>query len=306
MHFRFRQLEVFRAVMETGSVTEAAWLLGVSQPAVSKMLHQAEDQLGFQLFVRERGSLTPTVEARTLLPELIKAFAAVDLVNRLAEDLRDARTGLVTVAASASFGNSLIGAAIERFRAVRPRTHVALQTLLNHEIVAFVAERKVDLGLALSPAEDSATVARDFGTAELLCVMPQGHPLTKLDAVGPEDLRRYPLISFSRDRPIGALIEHAYGDAGLRRSIAIEVTQSWTACALVQAGSGVAVVDGFSLLGGMFSDLAARPLRPRIRIAGRILRPRHRPMSRLASAFVAEFEKVVEEHIDRAELYPSG
>lgn len=292
--------------METGSVTEAARLLRVSQPAVSKMLQQAEDQLGFQLFVRERGSLTPTVEARTLLPELIKAFAAVDLVNRLAEDLRDARTGLVTVAASASFGNSLIGAAIERFRAVRPRTHVALQTLLNHEIVEFVAERKVDLGLALSPAEDSATVARDFCTADLLCVMPDGHPLTELEAVVPEDLQRYPLISFSRDRPIGALIEEAYNDAGLRRSIAIEVTQSWTACALVQAGSGIAVVDGFSLLGGMFSDLAVRPLRPRIRIAGRILRPRHRPMSRLASAFVAEFEKVVAEHVDRAELYQPG
>jgi DNA-binding transcriptional LysR family regulator len=293
-------------VIETGSVTEAARLLRVSQPAVSKMLQQAEDQLGFQLFVRKRGSLTPTVEARTLLPELIKAFAAVDRVNRLAEDLRDARTGLVTVAASASFGNSLIGVAIERFRAVRPRTHVALQTLLNHEIVEFVAERKVDLGLALGPAEDSATVACDFCTADLLCVVPDGHPLARLDAVGPEDLRRYPLISFSRDRPIGALIEDAYGDAGLRRSIAIEVTQSWTACALVQAGSGVTVVDGFSLLGGMFSDLVVRPLRPRIRIAGRILRPRHHPMSRLASAFLAEFEKVVEEHIERAELYRSG
>jgi DNA-binding transcriptional LysR family regulator len=306
MNLRFRQLEIFRAVMETGSVTEAARLLHVSQPAVSKMLQQAESQLGFQLFIRERGSLAPTVEARTLLPELIKAFAAVDVVNRLADDLRDTRTGLITVAASASFGNSLVGVAIEQFRATRPQTHVVLQTLLNHQIAEFVAENKVDLGLALSPAEDSATIARNFCTADLVCVMPDGHPLSELEAVGPAELQRYPLISFSRDRPIGALIEQAYDDAGLRRSIAIEVTQSWTACALVQAGSGVAVVDGFSLLGGMFADLIARPLRPAIRIAGRILRPRHRPISRLASAFVAEFEKVVAAHVARAELYAAG
>jgi DNA-binding transcriptional LysR family regulator len=84
------------------------------------------------------------------------------------------------------------------------------------------------------------------------------------------------------------------------------VTQSWTACALVQAGSGVAVVDGFALLGGMFADLVARPLRPQVRIAGRLLQPRHRPMSRLASAFMTEFEKVVAAHVDRAELYAPG
>jgi len=303
MKLRFRQLEIVKAVLETGSVTEAARLLNVSQPSVSKMLQQAEAQLGFALFIREHGSLAPTVEARTLLPELIKAFAAVDVVNRLAGDLRDSRTGLVTVAASASFGNSLVGAAVEQFRAARPKTHVVLQTVLNHQIAEFVADNKVDLGLALSPAEDSATIARNFCSADLVCVMPQGHPLAQLQAIGPAELARYPLISFSRERPIGALIEQAYAQAGLRRSIAIEVTQSWTACALVQAGSGVAVVDGFALLGGMFADLVARPMHPGIRIAGRLLRPRHRPMSRLASAFVEEFEKVVASHVARDELY---
>jgi DNA-binding transcriptional LysR family regulator len=306
MNLRFRQLEIFRAVMETGSVTEAARLLRVSQPAVSKILQQAEGQLGFQLFVREHGTVTPTAEARKLLPELIKALSAVESVNRLADDLRDARSGIVTVAASASFGNSLIGTTIERFRAVRPQVRVVLQTLLNHEIVEFVAENKVDLGLALSPAEDSATIAQDFCKSDLLCVMTLDHPLAKRQSVSLQELQNFPLISFSRDRPIGALIEAAYVRAGLRRSIAIEVTQSWTACALVQARSGVAVVDGFALLGGMFSDLVAKPLRPRIRIAGRLLIPRHRPMSRLAAAFATEFGSVVADHIKRGELSKSA
>jgi DNA-binding transcriptional LysR family regulator len=132
--------------------------------------------------------------------------------------------------------------------------------------------------------------------------MPRDHPLAKRKAVGLQELQAYPLISFSRDRPIGALVEAAYVRAALRRSIAIEVTQSWTACALVQAGSGIAVVDGFALLGGMFSDLVARPLQPRVRIAGRLLIPRHRPMSRLAVAFAGEFEAVVAEHVRRGEL----
>ncbi|MBC7578090.1 MAG: LysR family transcriptional regulator [Tardiphaga sp.] len=306
MNPRFRQLEIFRAVMETGSVTEAARLLHVSQPAVSKILQQAEDQLGFQLFIRAHGILTPTIEARKLLPELIKAFAAMESVNRLAHDLRDSRSGVVTVAASASFGNSLIGRAIERFRQSRPRTRVVLETLLNHEIVEFVADHKVDVGFALSPAEDSSTVASDFCSTELFCVMPHGHVLAKCPAIEARQLQAHPLISFNSGRPIGALLESLFDSAGLRRNIAIEVTQSWTACSLVQAGAGIAIVDGFALLGGMFSDLIKKPLLPRVPMTGRMLKPRHRPTSRLADAFISEFENVVREHIIRGELSNSA
>lgn len=302
MNPRFRQLEIFRAVMETGSVTEAARLLRVSQPAVSKILQQAESQLGFQLFIRVRGTLAPTVEARKLLPELIKAFSAMESVNRLAHDLRDSKSGVVTVAASASFGNSLIGKTIERFRLSRPRTRVVLQTLLNHEIVEFVAEQKVDVGFALSPAEDGSTVASDFCSTDLFCVMPRKHPLAKFPSINVQKLQSHPLISFNSGRPIGALLESVFDGAGLRRNLAIEVTQSWTACALVQAGAGIAIVDGFALLGGMFSDLVKKPLAPRVQITGRMLKPRHRPTSRLADAFISEFETVVQEHIVRGEL----
>jgi DNA-binding transcriptional LysR family regulator len=302
MNPRFRQLEIFRAVMETGSVTEAARLLRVSQPAVSKILQQAESQLGFQLFIRVRGTLAPTVEARKLLPELIKAFSAMESVNRLAHDLRDSKSGVVTVAASASFGNSLIGKTIERFRLSRPRTRVVLQTLLNHEIVEFVAEQKVDVGFALSPAEDSSTVASDFCSTDLFCVMPRKHPLAKFPSIDIQKLQGHPLISFNSGRPIGALLESVFERAGLRRNLAVEVTQSWTACSLVQAGAGIAIVDGFALLGGMFSDLIKKPLQPRVQITGRMLKPRHRPTSRLANAFVSEFEGVVLDHIARGEL----
>lgn len=304
MTLRFRQLEILLAILERGSVTQAAQLLGVSQPAVSKILQQTEIRLGFRLFIREHGKLTPTTEARKLLPELIKASAAMESFNRLADDLRDVRSGVVTVAASASFGNDLIGATIARFRASRPRARVILQTLLNHEIVESVAENRVDLGLALSPAEDSATMARDFCATDLICVMPAGHPLEKLDEISPKQLQGVPLISFSRDRPIGALVENAYAQAGEKRKISIEVTQSWTACSLVQAGCGIAIVDGFALLGGMFSELAARPLVPRISITGRALTPRHRPLSRLAEAFLNEFQGVIQDLMRRKGKVP--
>ena len=105
----------------------------------SKTVQLAEAELGFPLFLRERGRLLPTTEARTLLPEIIRATAAMEAVQRLAEDLQGLRTGLVTLAAAPTLGNSLVAEAIARFRAERPGVRVILEMLLNHEVVEAVA-----------------------------------------------------------------------------------------------------------------------------------------------------------------------
>jgi DNA-binding transcriptional LysR family regulator len=114
---------------------------------------------------------------------------------------------------------------------------------------------------------------------------------------GPGDLAGFPLISFSRQQPIGALIEDAFRAASVRRVMAIEVSQSWTACALVQSGAGVAVMDGFTLLGGIPDGLTVRPFEPAPRIAGRLLLSVDRPASRHAEAFVATLLGVVRDEI---------
>lgn len=63
---RLRHIEVFNAVMLTGTVSRAARLISVSQPAVSRILQHAELQLGFALFQRSKGRLVATPEALTL------------------------------------------------------------------------------------------------------------------------------------------------------------------------------------------------------------------------------------------------
>jgi hypothetical protein len=71
-----RELEVFRRVMELGTITAAAEVLHISQPAVSRTLQQAERRLGFPLFLRRKKRLLATAEAQSLFPETVSAFAA--------------------------------------------------------------------------------------------------------------------------------------------------------------------------------------------------------------------------------------
>ena len=88
---RLRHIEVFNAVMHTGSVSAAARLINISQPAVSRTLQHAELQLGFALFQRSKGRLTPTSEALALLPHMEKLFGQLEEVQRLADSLRKGR-----------------------------------------------------------------------------------------------------------------------------------------------------------------------------------------------------------------------
>src|SRR5258708_26600077 len=187
MDLKIRELEVFRAIMETGSVTEAALSLHVTQPAISKMLQQTEDRLGFALFMRRRGHLTPTAEAHALLPEAMKAGSAIQSVERLAEDLKTVRSGVLTLAAAPALCVSILPAAIRRFRTERQDVTVMLQSASNHEVSRLVAEHQVDLGLVLSPTEGSSTLSRDLCGSTLACVMPLHHPLEKFSSVQPGD-----------------------------------------------------------------------------------------------------------------------
>ncbi len=294
---RPRQIEMIRAVMELGSVTEAARRLRVSQPAVSKMLQQAEAQLGFRLFVREHGRLRPTAEARALLPEIRKTVAAIEDLHRMGEDLRETRTGSLAIAATTSLANGLLAQAIRRFRDDRPQIRLALHSVLNHEVVEMVAEQRVDLGLVLIPAEESATLARDLCAADLVCVVPLGHPLLRRGRAGPVELQHWPLISFAQHLPIGALIEAAFRSRNQRRTIAVAVTQSATACSLVRNGVGVAVVDAFALTDPPADGLAVVAFEPGTRVVARLLRARHRPLSRIAQAFIGVLEQVVADGI---------
>jgi DNA-binding transcriptional LysR family regulator len=87
---RLRHIEIFQAIRQTGTVSGAAQLLHVSQPAVSKVLQHAEQQLGFPLFLRVRGKLQATPEALELEREVDKVSESLQGVRRLAQSLRRA------------------------------------------------------------------------------------------------------------------------------------------------------------------------------------------------------------------------
>jgi len=291
MALSFRQLEVVRAVARHGAVTAAAAELGVSQPAVSMMLRECAASAGFPLFVRRRGRLQPTPELRVFLDDIERVFSGVDRINRLIEDMRDANVGSVVIAVTPALADSLLPPAIAAFRRARPRIQITVQTMDNIAVVETVMQGSVDFGLVLTPIADSDARLVPLCTGELVCVVHPDNPLAGRDAVEPRDLVPYPLISFSRLLPLGELVERSFHQAGVPRRIALEVSQSSVALALVRAGVGVAVIDPFLLAEDRDHGVVRLRLRPQATVGAQALLPRDGSLSRAALMLLATIRR---------------
>ncbi|RYF75321.1 MAG: LysR family transcriptional regulator, partial [Comamonadaceae bacterium] len=143
-----RQIEVFRAVMFTGSVTDAARLLHVSQPGISRMLSHIEIQLGMALFERARGKLRPTPEATLLYAEVDQVYQGVQRVQRRAQDLKEG-TGLsLRVLASPSTALELVPRAISALTLRFPTVRIYMETQLVREMVGQLVRHEADMAVS--------------------------------------------------------------------------------------------------------------------------------------------------------------
>ena len=293
-----RQLEVFEAVMRTGSLTEAARVLGVSQPAVSKSIRLTEQAAGFVLFRRSRGRLYPSPEAEALVPEVRRVSEELRGMGILLKQLRDGHAGKLTIACVASVAQSLVAPALVRLRADRIDTRIELLVLPTGQVAENVARSEADYGLIHQPFDNLYLDGDVICEAQAVCVLPRRHPLAARRTLTVRDLQDVPLISFREDTDIGGLLRRALATAGgRRREPEVVINQSSQAIDLAHAGVGVAIVDPFSLLAAPNLAVAAVPFRPAIPNRLRIIRARERPRSRLGAAFTRLLQDVVKERI---------
>src|SRR5947207_4806163 len=171
---RLRHIEVFNAIMVTGTVSAAARLLNVSQPSVTRVLQHAELRLGFPLFRRAQGRLLATEEAIALHAEVEKLFVQLDAVRRLADNLRRGESGHLRVLAIPSLAQSVLADALAELRKQRPSMSFEVRTLHSREIIAALLLREADLGFVFEAPAHAAIHADEIGQCELVVAIPRG------------------------------------------------------------------------------------------------------------------------------------
>jgi DNA-binding transcriptional LysR family regulator len=285
---RLRELEIFNALMKARTTVGAAELLAISQPAVSKAVKHLEAHTGLTLFRRIRGRLCPTPEAETLYRNVSNVFARLDTIDRIAQDLRDGRGGVISVAATPALGSSLLARAVVGFRQEHPEVEIIFRSITSHDVARRVAGGEADFGTVHSRVDLAGLEAVPLMTAEIVCVLLRNHPLVAKDWISLHDLIPHPLISYRPGTPIGTRIANAFQAAGLIKPIDVQTSLSSTACLLTAEGAGIALTDPFAVMTNSFPTLVVRAVRPRIAVGVDLLFSRENPISGIAMKLVEQ------------------
>ncbi|WP_306152007.1 LysR family transcriptional regulator [Roseovarius sp. MMSF_3281] len=280
-----RHLQVIHAVISHGGVVAAADVLSVTQPAISRMLQAAEAELGLTLFEKVGRRLVPTEEAEQLFQEIDPFITSFRSVQERVVDIREGRLGILRIAATPGLAHSVVPLTLEKVLRKRPGMKTSLDIRRRENVLQMVRANVAELGLGLLPTDAPDIVSTPIGSGRIICVCPADHPLAANTVVRPSDFSRHRLIMMTRGSPLHSLIASAFDDARLPLNWAVETPYSASACNLVKAGFGVALVDSYATQQIEMGGLAVVPFEPNLTVTALLYRARHRPMSKLAKMF---------------------
>ncbi len=280
-----RQIEVFHAVMVSGSVSGAARMLNVSQPGLSRLIKYMESRVGFRLFERRAGRLAATPEAHRLFLEVDLIYQRVGGLDQSIRRIAGGEGHELAVGASPSVGRSLVPRALAELAGAMPGVTARLEILPMNQVQDYLLAGATEQVVTIFPFEHPLVESETIGAGRLVCAFRRDHPLAERTEIGVEDIAAHGIVAFEPGSPHARMIDALFARAGVTPRIAGKVRFAQTACALAESGLGVALVDAFTVMGKAFPDLAVRPIAGGGLFHVEIHRHRHLAVSAVASRF---------------------
>lgn len=292
----FRQIEAFHAVMLGGTMTRAAEILHISQPAISRLIDQLEHSTRLRLFERGKGRVTPTAEGVAFYAEVRKSFAGLERLRFAAENIRSLSGGSLRIVTMPALGYAHIPRAIGVFAQSHPDMTVVLQVRNSEAVKEMIASGEADIGYAADEIETAGVEAEIVAEVDAVALLPADHRLAGREALGPEDFDGERYVSLSLGDAARTRIDALFDRHGVRRVLAVETQYSMTCCNLVRSGVGITLVNPLALDGLSREGIVARPFLPRVVFRSLRLLP---PGGRNSLAIEA-FDRIAREVIDKA------
>ena len=286
-----RQLEVFYAIMQTGTVSGAARNLHVSQPNVTRILAHTEQQLGFGLFERVKGRLVPTVEAKTLLPEAEKVYQQLGQFRSLTNKVKLGHQHL-RIGAPPILATKLLTPVIAQMSRDQELSFELL-TANRDELCAGLLKHELDVAIAFGDEVPPAVLAETLLTQSLKVLVPSDrvdHLPTELTL---DDLINSPLpiIGLDSRDPLGLLLHQSLIVRDEHYHHPISVRGYSAAAELVKHQAGFAIVDPWTAEQYQNDDsVCVLSLQPAIPFSVSTLCAEHTPQSIAAKQFISALQ----------------
>ncbi|WP_170379528.1 MULTISPECIES: LysR substrate-binding domain-containing protein [Ruegeria] len=287
---RIRQLEALMAVSTNGSVTAAATDLGISQPAVSRLLSDLEKSLGFQLFDRREGRLVPSQEVRYLQPSVERVLELMKQISDVSQDITQRKAGHIRIACLPGFATSHLPNVIATFLQDRPGVTMTIEPDRPERILEWMIGEQYDFGITDNFNGHPAVESRDIDV-RTVCVFPTGHELEHLSEVTPTDLATAKIIHTRRDSNFFVQLSKAFQSANVKLNSHIEVRQFTAACELAVKGVGISVVSELDAVQYADKGLSYRPFKPLLSHTLSLVRPILKQPSLVTLEFIEQFQE---------------
>ena len=242
MRFDLRDLEVFIAVADCGTIARAAERTHTVASAISKRISDLEQNLGTPLLIRGARGVELTAAGTALL---IRARALLHQARQLDEELQrhaSGAAGSVRIFANISAIVEFLPGALAAFTKLYPEIHLHLEEHVSAAVAAAVADGSADLGIVSELPIIDGLQTTQFRTDELVLVVPHAHPLAHRQSVRIVDLAGVSFVGLHAGSSLHNLLKRAAAEANIPVSWRIHVTSFDAACAMVAAGLGITVV----------------------------------------------------------------
>ena len=288
MKLNLRSLEAFRETMQCGSVTAAAVRMGMTQPAVSRLIAQLEQDAGFGLFYRDKGRLSPTPEALMLYEDVDLAFGGLERIDALVRDIAVFNAGTLKIVAPPSLSEGVLSTILTGFIEKYPKVRISIDSRSTETAKAMVVNRTADCGFAKLPLNRPEIATELLSSTDTVCVLRGDHPLARHEILTPQLLSGQPLIQLGKGSWTRTRIDDAFKSAGLLPDVKLETHTVGSAVAFAGKGLGIAMVNGLMARHFGRGDTVIRVFRPQILHQYVFMTSALAPMNRLARAFLEE------------------
>ncbi|QFG24870.1 LysR family transcriptional regulator [Actinomadura sp. WMMB 499] len=254
---QLQQLAYFVAVAEVRHFTQAAELLRVAQPSLSKQIRALEGELNVSLFSRARGNITLTPAGEALLPLAKRILADVETARVEVQELAGLRRGRVRLGATPSLCAGLLADVLRRFHDAYPGIQLIVEESGSRDLVRQLTRGELDMALVILPLHgdpplDTTPILREY----LVVASPAGPepggraaPLPRRSFLRIDDLRNRPLVMFRPGYDLREATIGACRAAGFEPRFAVEGGEMDAVLRFVEVGLGIAVVPSMVLAG---------------------------------------------------------
>lgn len=291
-----RVLRYFLTIAREGSITNAANVLHVTQPTLSRQIHDLEEELGQRLFVRGSRNMSLTAEGMILRKRAEEIISMVDKTEAEFHSMSNVVSGDIYIGGGETEAVKLIAQIVCELRTAYPEIHYHLYSGNAEDVTERLDKGLLDFGLLIQPADISKydyfnIPARDTWGV----IMRKDIPLAKKETIRKEDLLNVPLTCsrqvISEERHRNEFAEW-FGEDFDKLDIVTTFNLVYNAAIMVEAGVGYAITIDKIANTTESSSLCFRPLEPQLDSGLNIIWKK----DQVFSAAAALFFKKLREH----------